>query len=476
MIALVLLPFMFGNFVEKWYLPQGTIGGNGRVCIGDTDRDGHTELFFTTLSDYFKIFIYELHLPDTWEVDSFYCAWDWDPILWDIGDFDLDGLWDLVIQTAVDNPPKHMISITESPDSFSYPTQEVWRDTVGPSGLIPVSVFDVDRDGVAEIFKLGWLKEDTISRSLAIYEATSNNQYDTIFMFAPPSGFHSTIAFGDFDIDGQNEFVMGTLEGRYNVFECIGNNLYEEVTYQYLNTGNIKDCFTVPDADRDGRLEFVLKGFSPAAGRIETFFFEAVGNDTYTIIDSFIFYNGHPFYSGGHSTAGDVDGDGIPEIILEACQNIYIIKAAGNDSFYVWETLPGHNTGSNVRVFDFDNNGLAEIVISGNNETKIYEYRPGGVKEQYAAPQLNVSLVCSPTLTTAITMIKYTLPQKTKVSLNLYDNLGRLVKKIFAGKKPAGIYSGRLSLHDQPNGVYHLLLQTPKKIITRKVIKIKYNK
>jgi hypothetical protein len=56
MIVLLLLPFLFSNFVEKWYLPQGTQFRAGRVCIGDTDHDGHNELIFSTYGVSFKIF------------------------------------------------------------------------------------------------------------------------------------------------------------------------------------------------------------------------------------------------------------------------------------------------------------------------------------------------------------------------------------------------------------------------------------
>ncbi|MBE0433233.1 VCBS repeat-containing protein [candidate division WOR-3 bacterium] len=57
--------------------------------------------------------------------------------------------------------------------------------------------------------------------------------------------------------------------------------------------------------------------------------------------------------------------------------SVFIIKAAGNDSFYVWETLPGNDGGSSIAIYDIDGNGLAEIVISGNNQTRIYEYQVG---------------------------------------------------------------------------------------------------
>ncbi|MGB3480246.1 MAG: T9SS type A sorting domain-containing protein [bacterium] len=469
MVNLLLLTFLFNGFVQKWTFQNGIYATAGRMCIGDTDRDGHYELIFCPNSypASHKIHIYELHLPNTWVCDSF--PYFFSPLLWDIGDFDLDGLFDLVTEVSINSTHPAIVKIiSESPDSFSYPTQEVWRnDTVGPpAGGDPIAAYDVDKDGIPEILIMVF----DVTK-LQIFESIGNNQYDCIYADTIHSS--STYAFGDFDCDDNIEFVRAW-DRSYWIYESPANNTYEKIAEgQLLSTGNIKDCFTVPDADGDGRLEFVLKGYSPSTGRIETFFFEAIGNDTYTIIDSFTFYNGHPFYSGGHSTAGDIDGDNIPEIVLEACQDIYIIKSAGNDSFYVWETLPGHNTGSDVRVFDFDNNGLNEILISGNNETHIYEYEPGAVEEHTLGKPVNISFTCLPNVVENDIYLSFTLPQQTQVSLNIYNNLGQRVRSISTGTQSAGCHSQKIDLTAFTAGVYFVQLKTQDQVIIQKVVKIK---
>lgn len=179
-------------------------------------------------------------------------------------------------------------------------------------------------------------------------------------------------------MDGKIEFVMGDLSAgalgaEFWVFECTGNNTYEQVGTYFVMTKNIKDCFTVNDADRDGKLEFVVKGFTSNA-KTHCFIFEATNDNTYQMIEYFELPNSMSWdYYGGYSDAGDVDGDNIPEIALEAASYVYIIKSIGNDSFYIWQTLPGNNKGSSIRIYDIDNNGLNEIIISGSNLTRIYE-------------------------------------------------------------------------------------------------------
>ena len=474
MLILLMLPFLFSGFNQKWYIPAGVIGECGRILINDTDRDGNFEFIFTTYGGSFTIYFYELHLPNTWEVDSF--PYLNSPLLWDIGDFDLDGLWDIVFQASA-GPPNMLISVAESPDSFSYPTQEVWRDTAGFALVLPISAYDVDNDGVPEILD----NNGDAPNFFWIYESIGNNQYDLIFTDNPDTSNNdapsSTHGFGDFDSDGKIEFVMGgmsagSLGATYWIYESPADNTYERIIQGYVSTKNIKDCFSVPDADGDGKMEFVVKGFW-VYGTIDAFIFEAIGDNTYEIIKTFNFPGGD--YYGGYSDAGDVDGDSIPEIVLEARQNVFIIKSAGNDSFYVWDTLPGHASGSCVRIFDIDGNGLAEIIISGNNETRIYEYDPGGIEETTLrlTPDALRLLQVYPNPARGNLRIRFNLSDEQKVTIKLYDVTGRLINEIFNGKAKIGINEMPIRAENYAAGIYFIRIETGKEIITEKFIMLK---
>jgi len=426
----LLLYILTSGFTLKWSISQGVLEGRGRICIQDSDRDGNYDFVFA--HDGYpesSIYYYELQLPNSWQKDS--VAYPYCPLLWDSGDFDADGFYDLVMQCGSPSPYWVGMTVFESPDSFSYPIQEVWRDTVGFALVTPICAYDIDQDGFAEIVKV--IGDTT---DLDIHESTNDNHYERIYRFTAGASHSpmSTLAFGDFDLDNQNEFVLGYSGGEYCILECTGNNSYQEITFQQLPTANIKDCFSVPDADGDSKLEFVVKGFTVFNARIHAFIFEATGDNTYEIIKSFDLAGGYNLYGGGYSEAGDVDGDSIPEIVLEACQSIYIIKSAGNDSFYVWETLPGNLTGSSVRVTnDLDGNGLNEIVVSGNNQTRIYEYDPGGVTEEASQVQAGKLKVFPNPFREKIT-IRWqktdSRQQKTdnKLQINIYNSAGQLVR------------------------------------------------
>jgi len=475
MTIFLILPFLLGNFVQKWVIPDGK-NSYGRIVVGDVDHDGLTDIVVRRNQE-IKVMFYELNLQNQWQLQDSIVD-DGDHLVWGLGDFDLDGYSDLVFQKSF-GIPNVGIAIYESADSFSYPTQEVWRDTVGFPLVSPVCCYDIDQDSLPEIVKI--IGDTT---DFDIYESVGDNFYMRVFRDTIPASHSpmSTVAFGDFDLDNQHEFVFGYTGGEYNIWECTGDNSYQEILLQQLPTVNITDCFSVPDADGDGKMEFVAKGFVVSTARIHAFVFEATSNNTYEIIKTFDLPGGSVSYYGGYSDVGDVDGDSIPEIALEGCQNIYIIKAVGNDSFYIWDTLPGNASGSSIAVYDIDDNGLAEIVISGNNETRIYEYDAGAIEETALrlTPDALRLLEVSPNPFKDKLNIRYKISDKNRVNMKIYNAAGFLVKDFslyssgIGGQVSVKVWDGKDNSGQQvPSGVYFVRLETPNKSITKKIIKLK---
>ncbi len=461
MISLLVV-FLIGGFVQKWHLPIGcAVGVSGRILVADADRDSCPEIYISDFQLPDKINVCELHLPNTWEMDSFVnmpCE-----IAWDIGDFDCDGLYNLLLFGTY-GTPENIFFVTESSDSFSCPMNEVWRDTVGPSIVdIGDESYDFDQDGYPELIK----NCAQPFGSIGIYEYVNDNQYTLIFTdttsYDSPSATH---ALGDFDQDGHNEVVFAGADEYYWVYESPANNTYERLSFDALPTHNIRDCFEVPDMDGDGKWEFVIKGFWVFDG-IDAFIFEATGNNTYDTIWVFHFPGGD--YYGGHSDAGDVDGDSVPEIVLEALMNVYIIKAAGNDSFYVWDTLPGNSAGLNIKIFDLDNNGLNDIIMSGAQQTWIYEYDGGGVEEQNTS-MIKTALSVQPNPVTNDFTIMYSLQKKSNVELAIYDAAGRLVTAMDQGVQMPGTYRKSWSRIDLNQGIYFIRLSAGNATMIEKAV------
>jgi len=363
-------------------IPYGTAYGYGRVQVRDFDRDGYVDLIFTwhDWNTYRPYICYIEVLSDSYNlVDTLYLG----GMVWGSGDFDNDGLYDIV--TSYGGPV-----IYESPDSFSYPKNEVWRDTVDFGVVIPSNVHDVDGDSFLEIFyPVG--EPDTIPGYWIIWavtESDSDNSYRRrLFEFHDNMmSIASTFAFSDFDGDGLVEFVYGDIDGYYSVFECVGDDLYERVRVSQLPTANIFDCFAVGDMDLDGRLEFIVKGFIYPWNQYNVFIFEAIGDNQYQIKKQLDYDGPGNDNIMSYSCSGDVDSDSIEEAILLTQPWIRILKANGNDNFYVWDSIYIGPYGGSVAVYDIDGNGINEIIWSGNNITKIYEWDGTDIKENPGIP------------------------------------------------------------------------------------------
>lgn len=353
-------------------------------------------------------------------------------LVWEVGDFDRDGLSDILVHGAnVDTFPwAPLIGVLESPDSFSYPTEEVWRDTIGGCSDIPNSVFDIDRDGIPEIF-------DNINDGLpywfSIRKSVGNNQYATVYETNPdtfPGDCpHSAHACGDFDGDGKNEFAMSGSSGFYWVYEYDPDSGYHQVLCDYIPTGNERDCLTIPNAWSE-QPYFMIKGTNYATGRVQAFIFKGIADNTYQVIKTFEFP--FPYMEGyyGHSSAGDLDGDGVAELALVAIPWVYIIKQAGNDSFYIWDRVSGVVSWTSTRILDVDHNGINDLVVSGNNETKSYEYSPEKIAEKKSAIPGSMHLLAQPNPFSKSVRISFGTSDNKPVRILIYDLTGRLVKTL----------------------------------------------
>jgi hypothetical protein len=66
------------------------------------------------------------------------------------------------------------------------------------------------------------------------------------------------------------------------------------------------------------------------------------------------------------------------------------------------------------------------------------------------------------------TNIKYEIPERSFITIKVYDILGREVKNLINEEKQAGRYDIKFDSNDLPSGVYFYELVTDKTRITRK--------
>jgi hypothetical protein len=442
---------------------------NCRLNIVDTDRDSLYEMIFLSRIALYTqaIWFYEQTSGNPFQfqlVDSIMISNDTLTFFpWVIDDADCDGLYDMIGNWAsmIGGPPIYGNRVYESSDSFSFPKHEVWRDTVQYGAMSPKSAFDIDQDGFIEYIN----SHAGPPNSVRLYEAIGDNQYDTVFTCTPGGGTgpYSSYAFGDFDLDGAVEFAMGSLNGTYWIYESPGNNQYDRLLQSNLPTNNIYDCFAVADADGDGRMEFVIKGYVWGT-RFDVFIFEATNDNTYEIIASF--QRPPSGYEMCYSDVGDVDGDGTLEIVVACGIAACVIKAAGNDTFYVFDNIYG---GQNIRVVDLDRDGDCEIIASGLDHTEIYQYVPPGIVEDVGRNVSESMLRVSPSPCGDVLNIVFRCVEGN-ARIRVFDIKGT---EVIAENVYEDYESVKLDIRYFVPGVYFVQLESSKHSETKKIIILK---
>jgi len=387
----MIILILFLGFQEITSINRGPeCGVDSRVICGDFDRDGMNEIAFYEYrsGEYIPRILFLEFNQDTLYVDTT-LEDSINPGLWYIGDLDLDGLYDL-ISTVYIGSTEVGFSIFESPDSFSLPLNEVWRETTNVGVVSKIDVYDVNGNGFPEIYapkKAGGVKT-------GVYEYNGTSYELLGFLPDTSGGVHT---FGDFNSNGYIELI-NTYEnfGAWVVVLEYDSVNYNEIERIPINTINTVDCISDDWDTLTLRPEFLVKGYVPAEGRVDVYIFRVTGIDVYRIIREFHFYGDITIdYWGGYSATGDVDGDGTPEIVLESCLNVYIIKSTGKDTYRIIDTLPGNWSGSSIAVHDIDFDGINEIIISGGNLqtkeswTKIYKWDGTNISENLKVKSKN---------------------------------------------------------------------------------------
>ncbi len=187
-----------------------------------------------------------------------------------------------------------------------------------------------------------------------------------ISSFAPfenPDNNAGGLAVGDLGQDGVSEIIVGAGKGDkplVRIFRQDGSKIVEFLAYGegFIGGVNVAVC----DLDSDGAAEIVTgAGYS---GGPQVRIFETDGTPTG---QQFFAYS-EAFRGGVNVACGDVDGDGVPEIVTGAGvsggPHVKVFTAAGLLKDEVFSGSALDNTGAFVAVGDLSGDGIADVLVA----------------------------------------------------------------------------------------------------------------
>jgi hypothetical protein len=205
-----------------------------------------------------------------------------------------------------------------------------------------------------------------------------------------------SITSGNLDADGANEIFLGMGNGSLMVTSFNGADLIWEY-YLPLGTREITHLGT-GDVDDDGDLEIIAVEGHTGISWNENFVFRSASSDCIVYV---IGYQGPGYViekqltvdvgSAFCAEVGDVDNDGVPEILLGGTGydevnedpfvgQIEVIDFDGSDYTVVWESIYFSNWVMGVAIGDIDGDSENEMVTEDydegleSNVLRLYEY------------------------------------------------------------------------------------------------------
>jgi hypothetical protein len=342
-----------------------------------------------------------------------------------------------------------MFAIRESPDSFSLPCNEVWRESLYlevPDGVV---FADLDVDSACEVL----LMQSTLC-VVRLYENRGDNSYDStatvrsfVMSFSPAP---------DLDRDGLPELAVSSF-GRVEFYEAAGDDSLRYVARCWLasSSHDVLALASAGDMDRDGRPELVALVSDWDA---DLAIMESPCDDSFELVWSREL--GPATWPEGLA-AGDVDGDSVEEFATFDGYGVSLWHCTGNDSYeQLWWGSPYW---APLTIYDINSDGKAELICHCDSGLAILEWLPVGVAER---GQRRVEhIVVEPSVVRSGAGVRVS-GLGAGAEVEVVDVTGRTVARPAVGSTDEAVWQTRPA----PPGAYFVRITSGSHSITRKVL------
>ncbi len=267
------------------------------------------------------------------------------------------------------------------------------QHSIAPTGVYRGSVAwgDYDNDGDLDILLAGL--NSSFTRVTEVWRNNGGGSF-SLHSTAPTGVQYSSVAWGDYDNDGDLDILLAGDSGSGRVTEVWRNNGGGSFSlHSTAPTGVWFSSVAWGDYDNDGDLDILLAGFNSAFIRVT----EVWGNDGG---GNFSLHSTAPTGVSSSSVAwGDYDNDSDLDILLAGYSSGgYVTEVWGNNgggSFSLHSTAPTGVYDSSVAWGDYDNDGNLDILLAGYSsagyETEVWGNDGGGSFSQHSTAPTGVS-------------------------------------------------------------------------------------
>jgi hypothetical protein len=323
--------------------------------------------------------------------------------------------------------------------------------------------------------------------SYYVYEFNNlTNNFDSVYFhdLSEYGLYFAGFAIGDFNQNGRTEFWEGGVNGEVISIENCGNNCYQPIYQGSVETNNAYLYAATDDLDGNGKPEAWIGGDFFLSGESYTriTIFEADGESNYVAVGKIDFIGAFSFYAFNMQVL-DVDKDGKDEVMVCLEDHLIILKFSGGPNHHTYSVFylkrndlaqSGRNSVFyGATMYDVTGDGKEDIIIHMDeiiNNVGIrlftYIYKADfsvNIEDQRDLPDNFELLQNYPNPFNPSTRISYRIPERSTVSIKVFDILGKEIKTLLDKELSPGSYTIDWAAKDSngqllPSGVYLIRL------------------
>ncbi len=272
-----------------------------------------------------------------------------------------------------------------------------------------IAIADFNNDGIPDI-----VNNSTYTAGITLLLGRGDGTFEPEIAFDQEGGA-SALAAGDVNGDGNQDVVAGV----YNLVEVfLGSGTGSFVVKSYLPVVGTPDELALVDFTGDGKLDLI--SFSYTNSYTYLSFARGNGDGTFTFLNTIRELSTY----GGLFTVADMNGDGIPDIIVvfDGVLKVLLGNGAGGFSAAYSTNVPEYTS---VAACDLNGDGIPDVAALTSDGVQLYLGVGGGILQlaQYGFsgglyPSLilcgNYSGQGKPDLVTAVSSAVVLLTNKTR--------------------------------------------------------------